>query len=232
MIHRMNRLTLTLVALPLLLVATGCTSSAFLKDPGKLIGRPRIERHVSRILCLWEPSQGTGLDDKPARGFSGQIMFFGGRDESAARISGDVRILVYDNYDASIDDPEPMHTFAFDANAWDVHRSEGSLGHTYSVFIPYNQKHKNVANCGVKVEYTSPDGHRIHSDTIEVLLPGKSAQAPASATALRRNITREYSHLPGRSNSVRQTSFQESGDGNATGSPDKLESMTIKLPRR
>ena len=232
MIHRMNLLTSTLVALSLLSVASGCTSSAFLKDPGKLIGRPRIEQNVSRILCLWEPSQGTGLDDKPSRGFSGQVLFFGGREESAARISGAVRILVYDNFDASKDDPEPLHTFAFDAKAWDVHRREGSLGHSYSVFIPYNQKHKDTANCAVKVEYTSPEGHLVQSDMIEVLLPGKSAQAATSSTAFRRNITKDYAHLPGRSQSVRQASFEESAPSAGIATEAKLESMTIKLPRR
>lgn len=216
------------VLLSLTSLSIGCTSSAFLKDPGRLIGRPHIEKNVTRVLCLWEPSQGTGLDDKPARGFSGQILFFGPRDESAARVRGEVRILEFDQFDGEVDEPQALHTFVFDADAWDGHRKEGSLGHSYSVFIPYLPKHKDAVNCALRVEFTSADGRVVRSDMIEVMLPGKAAQA--STTAFRRNVTRDYTYRPGGSSSVRRASFEESGSEAAP--YDKLESTTIKLPRR
>ena len=37
--------------------------------------------------------------------------------------------------------------------SWEVHRTEGTLGHSYSVFIPYmNTANKDQVNCGLKVE--------------------------------------------------------------------------------
>lgn len=216
----------TSLAVALLVSSFGCAStSTLLRDPGRLIGKSRPEKNVARVLCLWEPSQGTGVDGKPARGFAGQILFFGGRDDAAVRIDGDVRILEYSNFSSDDDEPVPLHTFTFKSDAWDVHRTEGSLGHSYSVFIPYMEKHKNTVNCGLKVEFIGKDGRVVASDTTEVLLPGKGSMA--STSPMQRSVTRNISRKAGASPSSHAVQSHINDDKPAT-----LETTTIALPRR
>jgi hypothetical protein len=169
-----------------LTLCPGCSStgaifrepSRLLHDPGQLVGRPKVEKTVIRIVSLWEAASGKDPSDKPARGFAGQILFFGPNGETGARVRGRVVIYEYDNYDPdSGEEPEPLHSFTFEPDAWDIHRAEGTLGHSYSCFIPYMSPSRERANCGLKVEFTGDDGRRVCSETVEVMLPSRSGAA-------------------------------------------------------
>lgn len=208
-----------------LLILSGC-STAMLNQTNRLIGRSTSETQVTRILCLWEPAQGTGTDGRPARGFSGQILFFGPNDDAGARVSGTVSILEYDVYDPSDDDPSPLHTFRFEADAWDVHRTEGSLGHSYSVFIPYMQKHKDPVNCGMKVVFENPDGRSTGSEITHVLLPGRTTMA--AGNTLQRNI--KVTNSSDRPRPSRTEGKAETTRSDRDAADEELETTTIHLP--
>lgn len=223
--HLHKNKILSKAVIVLLLAITGCMSSSattVLKDPGRLIGRPRAEKNVVKILCLWEPSQGTGVDGKPCRGFAGQILFFGPTDKSAVRVHGDVRITEYEPYDPDDEEfPEPLHTFNFSADAWDVHSTEGSLGTSYSVFIPYMKKHRNAAHCGVKVEFLTEEGHAIASDITAIVLPAKMS---SSTSALKRDVVKHLQATP-----ASRTSKQPESTSDESENP--LDTTTIRMKR-
>ncbi|MEI6540803.1 MAG: hypothetical protein WCO86_14960 [Planctomycetota bacterium] len=218
-----------------MVIFSGCASSTALihdpsvlvKDPGSLVGHPRIEKNVARVVALWEPTTGKGIDDQNARGFAGQILFFGSGCETAARIHGKVNIYEYDNYDANLDDdPELLHTFAFEPGAWEVHRGLGTFGHSYSVFIPYMNKHKDQVHCGLKVELVMEDGRKISTSTTEVLLQGKRGKSKTSEP------TRGF---------VRQTQIRSNPDAilgklssssEPSSAPPSLNTLRIPMPKR
>lgn len=230
--HRSQVVMLSL----LLVVVSGCSSagsffshpSQLVKDPGRLIGRPKREESVVRIVSLWEASSGKDPDGKPARGFAGQILFFGPESETGARVKGKVVIYEYDEYDPeSLDEPEPIHSFTFEPDAWDLHRTEGTLGHSYSCFIPYMKKHRDQINCGLKVDFINDKGQRVSSEIVEVLLPSRSAST--SAAAKTRGFVRE-SQL-GMKPAVQQTSLEKSMPSEMK-KQDSLETLSIPLPKR
>lgn len=211
----------------------GCNSSGsflrdpglMLKDPGRIVGHSKTEKHVVRIVTLWEPAQGKDPSDKPARGFAGQILFFGPSGETGARVHGRVVIYEYDNYESDcIDEPDPLHSFTFEPDAWDVHRTEGTLGHSYSCFIPYMNRHKDQVHCGLKVVFTGDDGRAVSSEIVEVMLPSRSATT--SAANLTRGFVRE-SQL-GSHPIVQKLSAEEA----VVAAPRKLETVSIPLPKR
>jgi hypothetical protein len=212
---------------------TGCSSQGslfrdpgvLLHDPGRVIGRPKVEKNVVRIVTLWEAAQGRDPSDKPARGFAGQILFFGPNGETGARVNGRVVIYEYDNYESdSIDEPEPLHSFTFEPDAWDVHRTEGTLGHSYSCFIPYMNRHRDQVHCGLRVEFIGEDGRRVSSEIVEVMLPSRSASAKAAS--LTRGFVRETQL--GRNPVIHQVQVAEPDDQKAK----KLESVSIPLPKK
>ena len=213
--------------------AVGCGSagvifrepSKLIRDPGLAIGRPRTEKHVAKVVALWEASLGTGIDGKPARGFAGQILFFGPKSETGSRVRGTVVVYEYDDYDPELDDDlVPLHSFTFEPDAWDVHRTEGTLGHSYSCFIPYVNKHKDQVNCGLKVEFTAENGHKVTSEITEVLLPSRSSARRAAA--LTRGFVR-HEQLGAKPVRKGQTDTKTQ-DGIA----GTLDSLTIPLPKR
>jgi len=154
--------------LAVMLSAVGCSptgsffksSASLFRDPGRLIGRPSYERDVVKVVALWEAAHGKGMDGKNCRGFAGQILFFGPKVETGVRVHGTVRITLYDG---------------------DVHRGEGTLGHSYSVFVPYVNKHRNQVNCALRVDLMQDDGQVVSSRETEILLPGRDTKNAAAA---------------------------------------------------
>lgn len=226
----MNRIALLIAGSSLALIVVGCSSSDSLirdtsrlvRDPGRIVGRPRIEKNVIRVVALWEPSSGKGIDDKPARGFAGQILFFGSSTDTGCRVRGTVNIYEYDKYDPeSLEDMTPLHTFSFHPDTWESHRTEGTLGHSYSCFIPYMNKHKEQVNCGLKVELVTEDGQKISSDVTEILLPSRYSTARAAART--RGFVRE-TQIGGKVTPAANESHSDD--------PEKLESLSIRLPNR
>ncbi|MEY2725282.1 MAG: hypothetical protein RLZZ458_1149 [Planctomycetota bacterium] len=224
-----RKLLLAAALLPLL--AAGCSTGTLLsnpgrivRDPGRLIGRPKYETNIGRIVALWEPSQGKDPSGKNARGFAGQILFFGPGGETGSRVRGKVIISVYDEYDAdSEDEPTLLHRYEFDEDAWESHRGEGTLGHSYSVFIPYANKHRNQVNCALKVELIQEHGRSVSSMETEVLLPGRNTvQAAASRT---RGFVRESKIEPGSKVTPASAAVDSESD-------DSLDTISIPLPRR
>lgn len=214
--------------------ATGCASglsnvwkspSSVVKDPGRLVGKPKYEKDVAKIVTIWESSHGKGVDDRNTRGFAGQILFFGPGVQSGGRVHGKVLIYQYDDYDKdSEEEPKLLHTFAFEPDAWEAHRTEGTLGHSYSVFVPYMNRHKDQVNCALKVELISENGQKISSQETAVLLPGKNTTELAAART--RGFVREKRigpdpDLP----PVR-------AEAGAHQEKNGLESLSIPLPKR
>jgi hypothetical protein len=67
---------------------------------------------------------------------------------------------------------KPFHQWDFLGDAWAIHLHDGTLGASYSVFIPYTRKTSQQAQCALRVRFTPETGSALYSDTVAVLLPG------------------------------------------------------------
>ena len=152
------------------------TSSALLKAPVEFVSGRSQPKPLSKILCLWEAAEGQGLDEKPSRGFAGQVMFFEHGNPTPVQVAGEVVIYQYKDYDPDAEEHTLLHTCRFDSGAWKAHRTEGTLGDTYNVFLPFTEKHKDRIVCALRVEITLANGHKISSPYTEVTLAGKKVR--------------------------------------------------------
>lgn len=175
--HSKSVITVCLVAL---MVTTGCSTSSFMKTSGAILKAPMNmmagtsnSQSIGKILCLWEAAEGQGLDEKPSRGFAGQVMFFEHGNPTPVKVAGQIAIYQYKDYDPDAEEHTLLHTFKFDSEAWQVHRANGTLGDSYNVFLPYVEKHKERTTCALRVELTLENGQKISSPYTEVTLAGK-----------------------------------------------------------
>lgn len=224
-------------------ILAGCASSTALfrepsvlvKDPGSLIGYPKVEKNVAKIVALWEPSSGKGLDDLNARGFTGQILFFGSGCETGARVHGKVNIYEYDNFNPdSLDEPELIHTFTFEPDAWNAHHSEGTFGHSYCVFVPYVQKHREQVHCGLKVEIVLEDGRVVSTQPTDVLLPGRNKDSESDSTNKTRGFVQNSQIKSDVEAMTGQPYFGEprTVSGKTVPAARKLDTLSIPFPKR
>ncbi len=78
----------------------------------------------------------------------------------------------------SLDEPEPIHSFTFEPDAWDLHRTEGNSV-ILQLLHPVHEETSRQVNCGLKVEFINEKGQRVSSEIVEVLLPSRAASSTA-----------------------------------------------------
>ena len=180
-----------LVACTAILSIQGCTTFALnklAKLPLPAVEHPPVQ--AARMLCLWQPAEGVGLDGLPSRGVVGQVFFFGQNTETPIVVDGDVRIFLFDDRGTAEEQAKPLHQFDFLSEGWQTQLYETQLGPTYQVFIPYVRKGNQEVECALRVRLTPKTGQTIYSDMAYVVLPGakleknagESKQSPATAS--------------------------------------------------
>ncbi len=134
------------------------------------------EQHpVERIICIWQPGEGRGLDNLPTRGFVGQIFFFNHEFATPIIGNGSVQVFLFDDQGTPEEQVKPLHIFDFTAEAWNRLLVETQLGPAYNLFIPYVRKTPNEAECALVVKLTPEQGQPVISDMAYIRLPGIKA---------------------------------------------------------
>jgi hypothetical protein len=157
----------------LFLGLSGCASPGLLKMAKSDYPKSGPKNPVVRILGVWEPAMGIGLDDKSARGFSGQIYFFSQGSDLAAKVDGDVRVYVFDDVGSPEEQMQPLHEANFSADAWNALLTKGPLGATYNVFVPYIRPGNFEAKCTLRIRYKPASGPIAYSDFVNICLEGR-----------------------------------------------------------
>lgn len=199
------------------------TSKNVLASPMTLVRAATGPKAVSKILCLWEPAEGQGLDERPSRGFAGQIMFFAHGSPSPIKVDGAVKIFQYSNFDPDEIDPTPIHQFNFSSAALEVHRTDGTIGHSYNVFLPYVEKGNDNAMCALRVEIEDKDGRKVSSPYTEVNLAGRNTVRPSKAID-RGVVSKPAPRIFGGSESARKAQT-------AQAAVEQLDTLTITMPK-
>ena len=167
----------------LLFTSSGC---ATLKMP---FGKDRMQtatarNPVTQVICIWQPSEGRDSSGMPCRGFAGQILFLAGRNSLPVMVEGDVRIYLFDDQGTDEEQTKPIHQYDFDTGSWAPHLTKGTLGPTYSVFVPYTRRGTYEAKCALRVRLKPGDEPAVFSDMAMVPLDGRPKKASDTASQL------------------------------------------------
>jgi len=168
------------------LLAICCTSGC--ATPGMLslarwkhpIPKATRKNPAVKVLCLWQPGEGRGLDDMPTRGFTGQIYFFTRNGASPVVVNGDVRVFVFDDQRTDEEQSKPFHQFSFKGKAWQNFLTNSQIGPGYSLFIPYTREGHHHARCAMQVRLIADEGPTIYSEMVNITLTGTKKTADRS----------------------------------------------------
>lgn len=166
-----------------LLFLSGCAGPTFHWLRGE--NKDDVPTHhgpIAEIISIWQPAEGTGLNNVPARGFAGQVLFLAPGGDAPVRVEGDVRVYVFDDQGTAEERSKPIHQFDFPAKVWDSFAHKGSLGLAYHVFIPYTKSGDHMADCTIRIRLTPTNGPVRFSDGVRVRLVGHVPDQTATAT--------------------------------------------------
>ena len=154
------------------LSTVGCASLHFPLGAEKM-EKASARNPVVQILCLWQPSEGRDPEGMPCRGFAGQILFLANRGSLPVQVNGDLRIYLFDDQGTSEEQAAPIRQYDFDSKSWAIHLTKGTLGPTYSVFVPYTRRGSFEAKCALRVRFSPAEGPAIFSDMAAISLDGR-----------------------------------------------------------
>ena len=172
----------TVLSLVMFLTLPGCTTTSLLSKwtHRGVTSKATASNPAVRILCMWQPADGAGVDDKPARGVAGQIFFFTQNSVTPVEVEGDVRIFLFDDQGPEAQQGTALHEFDFVKGAWKAHLVGTQFGPAYQLFVPYSRKGHHQAELAVRIRLTPPNGPVIFSDMATINLQGyDSKQANA-----------------------------------------------------
>jgi hypothetical protein len=179
----------------LLLVSFAVTGCSALKSNKKLtaeetpVVRATPEQPAVRVMGLWQPGEGDGLDGTTGRGFVGQIYFFNSNSPSPVAVDGNVRVFVFDDVGTPEEQKTPLHQFDFNDGAWQGYETTSALGPCYNIYVPYTRKSQFEADCSIRLRLTRPDGSTLFSEMTAVHLQGVARE---DSVAKRLRSTPEY----------------------------------------
>lgn len=159
----------------------GCASSGLLHFAKHNFPKSSLQNPVLKIVGLWQPGEGIA-GDRPARGFSGQVLFFTA-DNVPVQVDGEVMVYIFDDQGPEEEQVKPINEFIYPAESWNALLAKGSLGATYNVFIPYTRPGHHEANCTLRVRYSPKQGPTVYSEMIHIVLSGTKAKPDSAAAA-------------------------------------------------
>jgi hypothetical protein len=173
MMFRTTRISIALVCA----AASGCSSlagvSSALNPFGTKTTIADAKNPAVEVACIWQPGEGRGEKGVPARGFSGQIYFFTNNGSEPVLVNGSMRIYLFADVGTPEERTRPLKQFDYEPAAWSAHAAMGSLGPSYSVFVPYPRVEAYQVRCQLRARFTPADGGPpIWSEAVNMVLDG------------------------------------------------------------
>lgn len=124
----------------------------------------------TRMTTLWTNTILNQSGKKGVRGFGGRIMFHGKDNEKPIRVEGVLTVYAFDETTRASSVPE--RKFVFTAEQFEKHYSQSKLGHSYSVWLPWDEVGGAPRRINLLARFEPVDGAMVMSENSLQILPG------------------------------------------------------------
>ncbi len=183
----------------LLLTLSGCTTMDWSKGldldlPWSKHDKPQIP---TRMVAMWTDTVMQQSGKRGVRGFGGRLMFYAKGKEQPVKVDGGMTIFAFaaGGLDPTTTVPEKKYVFL--PGQLQKYYSESELGHSYSIWLPWDEVGGRRREINLVVKFESKEGASILSKPSLQRLPGMEPQPTAVASqtkALKPGGVRQVSH--------------------------------------
>lgn len=173
-----NRCRILWLGLATLLAAPGCAQ--WNMDESLAIFEADAKPQTpDSVLAVWTDTTLNQPGKPVVRGFGGRVMFFReGNEDKAILVEGALSVYAFDDDRSDQHSPEPEKKFLFPAENLTHHRSDSSLGPSYSFWLPWDPAGGPQRRISLLARFEDKSGKLILSKAASVTLPGTSAISP------------------------------------------------------
>jgi hypothetical protein len=162
----------------LLIVLSGCARWD-LRDPWPWNESEQLQV-PDRVLPMWTDTILYQPGQPGIRGFGARVYFYGQDKKEPIEVDGSLIVYAFDAEKAQGGIPIPEKKYVFTADQLPVHHSKTNLGHSYSIWLPWDEVGGPARQISLITRFEGREGGVLMSDPSRKLLPGLSASDGAS----------------------------------------------------
>lgn len=169
-----------------LAAASGCTALRWPLESRWFSQSGSSDETPARIVAIWTNAVASTPGQPPMRGVGARLMFYGRKLDKPLRANGTLIVYAYD--ETAPADPQQNQAdrkYVFTPEQLAECYSKSSLGHSYSIWIPWDEVGGSVQEVSLLACFVPEEGPPITSQLARVVLEGKSQQAPEAQRSAR-----------------------------------------------
>ncbi len=130
-----------------------------------------------RLVAMWADTVLHQSGGPAIRGFGGRLMFHGKDEGRPVKANGKLIVYAFDEDRENQENFKPDRKFVFTAEQFANHYSKSDLGHSYSVWIPWDKVGGPQKQVSLIARFISEDGSVVVSEQARHILPGLTTLA-------------------------------------------------------
>lgn len=132
------RFLCSVVPLAILLSAAGC-SPWNLSEPMAWPWKEEKPEIPGRLVAMWTDDVLYHANRSATRGFGGRLMFYNDEQKEPVKVDGTLVVYAFDEDGRKPSDVVPDRKFVFTPEQFSKYYSKSDLGHSYSVWLPWDK---------------------------------------------------------------------------------------------
>ena len=171
---RFNALTFTIYVCVVLATAAGCTSLKLQKPDMWPFNTKDQPGSPSRIVATWTDTVLYQSNQTPMRGFGGRLLFYADEKDEPIKVNGTLTVYVFDGTNRDSNNDRPDRKYVFAKEQLQSHYSKSKFGHSYSVWIPWDEAGGEQKEMSLIARFAPAKGSVLVGEQVKQILPGKT----------------------------------------------------------
>jgi hypothetical protein len=140
-----------------------------------------------QVAAFWTSAVQNIPDRQGLRGFGGRLYFYGKNPNKPAKVKGALVVYAFDETNRDPNNIVPDKKYVFTAEQLKAKYSKSELGHSYSVWLPWDEVGGQQRDVTLIARFTNDTGEMVSSEPQMARLPGtqptQGMPTPALAAA-------------------------------------------------
>jgi len=130
----------------------------------------------TKIVAIWTDTVAYQPGQKSKRGFGGRMMFYDKNDKKPIKVEGILVVYAFDENEQDRNKVKPDRKFVFTKEQFGKHYSKSNLGHSYSVWIPWDDVGGAQKEISLIARFIPEGGNPVIGEQAKHILPGATLE--------------------------------------------------------
>ena len=166
-------------ALALLGAVAGCTQLDLREPIARVFDADGKPQQPAKVVAIWTDAVIQPPDRAAARGFGGRLTFYAPDRDPPVCVDGSLTVYAYEQQSPNGKNTRPDRKYVFTPEQFAEHYGKSKLGHSYSIWIPWDEAGGPRKRIALICRFEPVDGRPVVSEQTVLTLPGEAAPLAA-----------------------------------------------------